>query len=39
MIVLAATDYYGSNPTDATVFVALMIVFYIAVRRWWRKRR
>jgi len=34
MIVLAATGLLRLHPTDATVFAALMIVFYIAVRRW-----
>lgn len=38
-VLLAADDYYGQNPTDAFIFVAIVVVAYIWLRRWWRRRR
>lgn len=38
-LIMAADDYYGRNPTEAFVFVAIVVGLYIWIRHKLRKRK
>lgn len=38
-LVLAADDYYGRNPTDAFVFVVIVVGLYLWVRHKLKNRK
>jgi hypothetical protein len=38
-IMLAASDTYGKTYGSQFLFVVIVIIAYIALRRWWKKRK
>lgn len=37
-LLLADTQPYGKNQSDWLIIVGLVIIVYVMIRRWWKKR-